>query len=306
MSKLGQEVVHHSTHPIKPDDIIFCRPMFQPVEQFFRKHKMVGQVTLESTVLHEQLVRLCNMDELHQTWTPSTFCRDNYINSGVIPEKIHVIPHGVDTDIYHPTNRIKEPFTFVFVGGYTGRGDRKGADLLVKAFAEEFSGQKNIQLYLKINMAYGNAVQDLVNLAKPVKDQVTINTITLTEPQMNDIYNLGDCFVSPSYAEGFNMTVLEAMACGLPVITSDFGGQIDYIPRENWLVAGDKYVPARYTPWDCGEWLKPDVDDLINAMRYVYGHQDTFRKVGRKNLCVAKEITWEKAAQKAIQALKTI
>jgi glycosyltransferase involved in cell wall biosynthesis len=305
MEKLGFPVVHHTISPPKEGDIIYCRPFFQPTEQFFGKHKMVGQITLESTMLHEALVQLANYDYMTQVWTPSSFCRDIYVNSGVIPEKIRIIPHGVDPEIYHPTNRINDKFTFVFVGGYTGKGDRKGADMLIRAFAEEFKND-DVRLYVKINTAYGNAVNELVELAKPVKNKITFNTLNCTEDEMNQVYNVGDCYVCPSHSEGFNMTCLEAMACRLPIITTFWGGQLDYLPTSNRFIAIGGFAPARYTPWDCGRWAIPDIRSLKMEMRWSLQNQDECRKIGRKNLCVAKEWTWSEAAKKAIKALEEL
>ena len=219
------------------NDYLLGRLPFQNLRPFYGKVKIIGNLVLESTSLPEGLV--CDVNKhIYKVWCPSAFCKTNYVNSGIIPEKVDIVPHGVDCSVFKPLNKPHKDFTFLFVGGYTGKGDRKGADLLCKAFAEEFKNDKNVKLYLKINTVYGNAVHELVEITKDVSDRGAINTVNLTDKEMNEIYNLGDCFVCPSCGEGFNMTVLEAMACGLPIITSLWGGQMDYLPYKNIFIEG--------------------------------------------------------------------
>lgn len=287
------------------NDYLLGRLPFQNLTSFYGKVKIIGNLVLESTKIPEGVV--CDINKhIYKVWTPSTFCKNNYINSGVIPEKIDVIPHGVDTNIYKPLNKPHKDFTFVFVGGYTGKGDRKGADLLCKAFSEEFKNDKNVKLYLKINIVYGNAVHELVELTKDVSDRVIINTVNLTDEQMNEIYNTGDCFVSPSYGEGFNMTVLEAMACGLPIITSEWGGQADFIPQENYIIPATKDVSPRYSTWDVGKWKEPDFLFLKRLMRYAYEHRNVMLRVGVLNSKVAIEWNWNSCAKKAVRSLLNV
>lgn len=287
------------------NDYLLGRLPFQNLRPFYGKVKVIANLVLESTSLPEGIV--CDVNKhIFKVWCPSTFCKTNYVNSGIIPEKIEVVPHGVDISIFKPLNKPHKDFTFLFVGGYTGKGDRKGADLLCRAFAEEFKNVKDVKLYLKINTVYGDATHELVEITKDVSDRVTINTVNSTDKEMNEIYNIGDCFVSPSYGEGFNMTILEAMACGLPIITSNWGGQMDFVPLKNIIIeANDKVVP-RYTPWDVGLWKGIYKDALKYYMREAIGDRKRLILLGNLNSKVANEWVWNESAKKAVTGLLNI
>ena len=75
-------------------------------------------------------------------------------------------------------------------------------------------------------------------------DDLIINNVNYNE--LNDIYNQGHVFVSTSLAEGFNLPCLEAMAAGLPVLTTSYGGQSDFVNNKNgWLLPSGELVKVK-------------------------------------------------------------
>lgn len=137
---------------------------------------------------------------------------------------------------------IKEPNTFIFL--YVGRivGD-KGINELCQAFAELCSSYNNIRLLL-----VGSYEEALDPVSSQTKDLINHNTaIKVVGPKSGDelvaYYAASDCFVFPSYREGFPNTVLEAGAMGLPSIVTDINGSREIIQDgSNGLVIPSKNV----------------------------------------------------------------
>ena len=293
-------LITRSMPKLSKDDAVFYRPYFNSMPS--TKAALIANVVLESTHLPERLVKECNDDRVAQVWMPSEHCRKYAVESGIIDSKIYVIPHGYDPEIFKPNlpfhramKKADKTYTFVFVGGYTGIGDRKGADLLVEAFNEAFKDIQDVVCALKINTTYGMG-SGLEGKGIIVDDHNYIDS------DMAQHYQTADCFVNPSYAEGFNMSMLEAMACGLPIITSTFGGY-DYVDFSDLRVypLTTTTVPATPSPWDCGFWEKPDLESLISSLQAAY-----WEKPKKKTYKHIKNYTWSKAAKLAVKALEEL
>lgn len=139
-------------------------------------------------------------------------------------------------------SEIKEPNTFIFL--YVGRivGD-KGINEMCQAFTELCSKYNNIRLLL-----VGSYEEALDPVSAQTKDLINQNTaIKVVGPKSRDelvaYYAASDCFVFPSYREGFPNTVLEAGAMGLPSIVTDINGSREIIQDgSNGLVITSKNV----------------------------------------------------------------
>lgn len=139
-------------------------------------------------------------------------------------------------------SEIKEPNTFIFL--YVGRivGD-KGINEMCQAFNELCSTYNNIRLLL-----VGAYEEALDPVSAQTKDLINHNTaIKVLGPKSGDelvaYYAASDCFVFPSYREGFPNTVLEAGAMGLPSIVTDINGSREIIQDgHNGLIIPSKNV----------------------------------------------------------------
>ena len=97
------------------------------------------------------------------------------------------------------------------------------------------------------------------------------------------LYELADCFVWPTLGEGWGYPPREAAATGLPVITCAHTGQADAAEWAYVIGHQDNAKPAIFRHWggQCGYWPLPNVDDLIDMMRWVESHRDDARAFGR-------------------------
>lgn len=277
--------------------------------------KMIaGMMVLEGNKLPESWVAKANC--VDQLWATSTFNRDQFIKNGIVEDKIKVIPHGIDPTIYHMDGKARpegDDFTFLFVGGYATRGDRKGADLLAKAFSEEFKPTEKARMIFKINKQYNpnfDVQMDLMQLAR-FHPKVTVLDKFMDETELAILYRDSDVGVCPTFGEGYGMTMAESMACGAPVIATNYSGHLDFtLPEFSYLIDVEEFVPASYGVFDITSgtnWAKPSVKHLKELMRYCFDNQDEVRKKGKKaSEWIIKNQTWKLSAEKTLEAISTV
>lgn len=155
---------------------------------------------------------------------------------------------GVDMEQFNPLRftvlKNSEQFTFVFVGRIVGD---KGINELVEAFTRLHRQYDNVRLVL-----VGKYENELDPVSETTRKMIDTNSaINACGPKYGDdllqMYVDADCFVMPSYREGFPNTVLEAGAMGLPSIVTDINGSREIIENEkNGLIVPSKDANALY------------------------------------------------------------
>lgn len=147
--------------------------------------------------------------------------------------KIHVIPNGIDTQTFHPKlkqqrNQLRQEWNipadvpvYLFVGsGY----QRKGLKLTLQAFAMQQQGYLLVVGHDKHEQFY-RAVAKQLNIQERV-------LFLGSQQDVKPFYGLSDVFVLPTLYDPFSNAVLEAMACGLPVITSLKSGAAEIVKND--------------------------------------------------------------------------
>ena len=223
-------------------------------------------------------------------------------------DKLVVIPHGVDLKTFYPMNvaidpvegRTQVPFKFLANKGLRNLEDRGGVQYLIKAYLEEFTESSNVELIIKLNPAYG--IPNLKELFPRIKEngipKITFITEEYTPKQLNELYNECDVFVSPTRAEAFNLPCIEAMACGKPVITTNFGGQTDFVTDSNgWLVDYELTEVTHELEYESICWADPNLNHLKSLLRYSFEHTDEVLSKGKDGLYVSKNYTWYNTAK---------
>lgn len=227
-------------------------------------------------------------------------------------KKTRVVPHGVNMDLFCPSNakKIESDDVFVFTankGWSEGNKDRGGVQFLLKAFTEEFSPEEKVILKLKINPAYNNPNwnirEELSKLNLKHTNNLMISSAMLKQEGMPMVY-AGDCFVSPTMAEAFSLPCLEALSCGIPVITTGFGGQTDYVNEDNGLLVDyDLWDNDTHWMYEGIKWAKPKIIHLRKLMREAY--EEKFKQDIKLRESVI-EYTWKNSAQALLNEILSL
>ncbi|NJL44368.1 MAG: glycosyltransferase family 4 protein [Nitrosarchaeum sp.] len=157
-----------------------------------------------------------------QILVPSSFVRDSIRETGIITKKISLVPFGVDAELFKPlTNKPSKPFRVAFCGAIN---NRKGATYLLEAW-------KAMALDAELHL-YGRVYPEVKKILKSASPSVIVHghVDIVNELPKNHI------FVLPSLMEGSAKSIYEAMACGLPVITTPNSGSVVRNGREGFIV----------------------------------------------------------------------
>jgi glycosyltransferase involved in cell wall biosynthesis len=200
--------------------------------------------------------------------------RDEMLRCGVPEERAHLLPHGVDTGLFRPAEAGEREVLRSALGLpdgllalYTGRLLRgKGLDTLLDAFGEVAAERRDVHLVL-VGSGDGQSlsVEDELRTragAGPLAGRVVFAG---RREDVADWLRAGDLFVFPSVFEGLGISLVEALASGLPAIGSRTGGIVDVIDdgRSGLLVP----------PGDSAA--------LASAMRRLLADPDRRRAMGR-------------------------
>lgn len=232
-------------------------------------------------------------------------------------DKIKIVPHGVDRSLFFPIEKKKDKFCFLANKGWTKPlTDRGGLQFIIQAFAAEFNKNEKVKLLLKVNKSYApdfdvrEAIKQL-GITKPVKErpEILVTESMVPYKELNNIYNEGDVFVSASMAEGFNLPVLEGMACGMPAIVTNFGGHCDFVDKSNgWKVRTETYHVKDDIQYEGISWGKVHISCLRKAMRKVFDlhKQGKLERYKDGALNTSMKYTWDNSAKIALDIINDL
>jgi len=254
---------------------------------------------------------LKNFVKLNGLWVFSKFNKELWErNNGV--EGIKVISFAIDTDSFNPDvepAKIKNKKKFVFMT----TGDlleRKNIDGLIKAFVKEFRGKEDVCLIVKVHhLGFQKIFQRdcLIRLKKmalevKIEDYPTILFFGDNIPReaLPSFYKVADCFVLASKGEGLGLPYAEALACEVPVIASNWGGQLEFLNDTNAY-----FVDTRVEIIDDIEYIKKcphalnhrwaisDEGSLRKQMRYVYNNYAEAKEKAKKGRLDLLKRSWQ-------------
>lgn len=231
--------------------------------------------------------------------TPSKSTRRDLISSfSISTEKIAVIYEGMDHQRFKPEHNLSYIYQkyglspkYRYIFHISSETSRKNVDGLIKAFYQLKTKDKfsDVKLLKAGNPQYQRDRKKSLKLIRQLdlqKDIVFLGYVP--EEDLPKLYNIAELFVFPSFYEGFGLPVLEAMACGTPVITS----RVSSLPE----IVGD-----------AGIMVNPDnIGDLAGAIHKVLGNEELKRKIIDKGLRRASLFSWRTSAEETLKICEIV
>lgn len=249
--------------------------------------------------------------EFDQIWVPSEWQKECTIEQGAPAEKIFVIPEGFDTERFKVRNcdviaKFSSPYKYTFL--LAGRWEyRKATTEIIRTFIDAFKGQDDVELLLLVDNPFDR--QKLSTEEKMTKYGLQDDKIKIIHKLSQEDYDTllqeTDCFLSCSRAEGWNLPLMEAMACGIPSVCSNWSGQLEFAEGQAaFLVDCKNLIPA----WSefgefPGYYKEPDFKKLGDIMKYMVAHSDAEKSSALRAAEHLKKYTWDNAAQIALKAI---
>lgn len=261
----------------------------------------------------EWLDGIANVDAV---WVPSEYCKRGYLQSGVDPGKVWVVPNGFDLPvgtIFEKPHRSK--IKLLFLGGTIFR---KGIDVLVEALDRLEPAQLH-GMELTIKEAGAGSFyrdqsmgSDLLDSHPRVNAVTTLNRADLARNEVMKLISDCDLLVHPYRSEGFGLPVLEAMSLGTPIMhtqggaTNEFCGSEESFLVPSTLKVADEPRVGKWTLADRCYWQEPSIEELSRMLsEFLSGEVAVGSKIERA-MARAAVLSWSNAAEVAEASLEAL
>ena len=210
---------------------------------------------------------------------PSGHAKRTFLARGFHQDKVHVLNYGVESDLFYPGRNTTGIFRVLYVGQITYR---KGIQYLLEAFTTLNLSGAELVLVGAIDPAF-----------RPILARYEgrfTHVPKLARVDLFKQYGLSSIYVLPSLADAYPLTVLEALASGLPVIISENTGTADIVrDGEHGFI-----VPIR------------DVKAIQRAILAVYESPDLLARMSENAAALGRAQTWERYGQNAVSLYRQL
>jgi autotransporter strand-loop-strand O-heptosyltransferase len=309
-----------SDYPLYPDkskeftpdvNIVLCETNHHLFYDHYDGPKIAYNVW-ESTLQPEGYFnKLKDFDEM---WVPSKWQRDCTIAQGYPKDKIKVVHEGVDVHTFYPDYSATHPLTkdkFTFF--LAGRWDyRKSIKEIIETFIKTFDKDVDVELIVSVDNPFSNdglkSTEERLKHYGLEDDRIKILHFP---PREEYIRLLKSCnvFVSCARAEGWNLPLIEAMACGTPSIYSNCSGQLEFAEGRGIPVRISHELPVSASTYNhfnenVGNYYEPDFNHLSEMMKLSYEKYDTFKRLALiDSETIRKEFSWEHVAKIGLETI---
>ncbi len=255
---------------------------------FARAYYKIGIWVWEMPALRDEWwSELRHFDEI---WVPSTFCHRAV--QALTAKPVIVVPHVVSqSEAPQPNCREKlqignDEFVFLYLFDASSMVARKNPHCLVDAFEAAFPDQHRVRLVLKVSDAHKDPeFSGYLDALARRNPRCVVLRQTMQPHEVAALIRACDCYVSPHRTEGFGLTVAEAMALGVPVIATDYGGTADFVTEETGFPLRYRLVEvdSDHGPYAKGAiWPDPSREHLQELLRGVVANPGEAAARGRR------------------------
>jgi len=254
--------------------------------------------------------------EYDQIWVPSKWQADCTIKQGADPSKVKVVPEGVDINTFYP----EDPQTVLdYVDGrfkflIFGRWDyRKSTKEIIETFLKEFDPSEPVDLIVSVDNPFSGDKHETTEKRLEhygfIDERIKIKHFPSREDYITYLKN-GHVFISCARSEGWNLPLIESMACGTPSIYSACSGQMEFAKGKGLPVKilGEKPVmDADYNHFNSsvGNYYEPDFEDLARVMRDAFeNYTDHKKRAVEEAKLIHRDFNWDKVAEVGNQTLQ--
>ena len=256
----------------------------------------------------------CKFDQM---WVPSKWQAQCTIEQGADPNKVKVVPEGVDIDTFYPEDPqttldyVDGRFKFIIFGRWDYR---KSTKELIETFLKEFKPEEPVDLILSIDNLWGKEMDGFETTEERLKGygledpRLKIKHFPSREDYITYLKN-GHIFLSCARSEGWNLPLIEAMACGTPSIYSSCSGQMEFAEGKGLPVQilGEKPCQGNtYSKFSRmlgneshpGNYYEPDFEDLARVMRDAYeNYTDHKKRALEEAKIIHRDFNWARVAE---------
>ncbi|MBK8619720.1 MAG: glycosyltransferase family 4 protein [Anaerolineales bacterium] len=221
--------------------------------------------------------------------------KDKAVTYGMNPEKTIVFPWGVDLEHFSPTidhrpsTMVNRPSSAVTLFCNRSWESRYGIDVLARAFVKVAQQNENVNLILLNGGSQGGKIRQILQ-SGGVLDRVTFGG-QVSQTDLPRWYHMADLYISPSHVDGSSVSLMEALACGLPCLVSD-------IPANKEWVVDDE-----------NGWLFKDGDanDLAEKILAAISQREKLPEYGRAGRRSAEmRADWKKNAEALMNVYRSL
>jgi glycosyltransferase involved in cell wall biosynthesis len=243
----------------------------------------------------------------------SQFSYDIFASNGIPKDKMLIVPHGVDTNLFNPNIppfKLKTQKKVKLLHNAIPHA-RKCHDRVLKAYLDTFTGDDDVCLVMKTRFKEPDADKPFeVNVKKVLEEALKGRSnpaeIEIVDTFIDDIgslYTACDVVISLSSTEGWDLPLHESLACDRLVIAPRHGGQMHFLNDDNSLLVdtGEMFAPQSMQYWNFDPKAvvgDPSVKHFSELLRYAYENldkeKDRVREAARKTV---EKFSWEAAAQ---------